>query len=189
MVKLLGRWLPQAQHDSQSQVVILDRYSAHRDPAIVELIESRGHVLLLHGGGTTAYEQVNDTHFHAVFQARLKELEVAVFYGELSDVPASGQTKACSHSRHDLCMLVKAGWNGLDHAAISHKAYQQTGPSLPLTGPIYIEDVCRDLRDVWKSISPHPDPYQIGTQIRDETKHSWRKCGSDKFLVGQTTVS
>ena len=110
------------------------------------------------------------TYVHVLSQARFKELEVPVFYGELSDTPANGQAKACSQSRHDLCLLVQAVWSGIDHAAISHKAYQQTGPLLPLRGPIYTKDVCRDLRGVWQDMCPHPDPYQIGTEIRDEAE-------------------
>ena len=68
MVELLDKTLPVAEADSESIVVVLDWIAAHREPSVVELIESKGHVLLLHGGGTTGYEQVNDTHLHAAFQ-------------------------------------------------------------------------------------------------------------------------
>ena len=108
MAELLGKSLNHINEDYESRVICLDWHAAHRDPAVAELIASRGHVLLLHGGGTTAYEQVNDTHLHATFQSRMKDLEVAVFYGQLSDLPEGGVGKACSHSRHDLCMLVKS---------------------------------------------------------------------------------
>ena len=171
MVELLGKTLPFATEDYDAIIVPLDWYAAHRDPAVLELIEQRGHVLLLHGGGTTAYEQVNDTHLHATLQACLKELEVAVFYGQLKDLAASGLSKACSHTRHDLCMLVKAVWENLNHEAISHKGYTQTGPLLPLTGPIHMADLCRDLRELVKEMCPHPDPEQVGTQIRDEARY------------------
>ena len=62
MVYLLEKTLPQAVEPEEAIVVCLDWYAAHRDPAVAKLIEDRGHVLLLHGGGTTAYEQVHDTH-------------------------------------------------------------------------------------------------------------------------------
>ena len=65
-------------------------------------------------------------------------------------------------------MLVKGVWERLDHAAISLRGYEQTGPLLPLEGPIYMSDICRDLRDILKEMCPHDDPDQIGTQIRDE---------------------
>ena len=168
MVDLLEKTLPPRGHDYESQVICLDWFAAHRDPAVAAVIESRGHVLLLHGGGTTGYEQINDTHLHATLQSRMKAVEIAVFYGELEEMEAQGLSKACSHSRRDLCMLVKEVWEGLDHSAISHKGYQQTGPLLPLVGPIYMKDLCRDLRDVVKDMCPHEDPEQVGTQIRDE---------------------
>ena len=104
MVELLSARLPQAVHDYDSQVVILDWYTAHRDEAVAAFIAARGHVLLLHGGGTTGYEQVNDTHLHAQLQARLKELEVAMFYGELSDPVCSDLKETCPVRTHiELC--------------------------------------------------------------------------------------
>jgi hypothetical protein len=39
-------------------------HASHMDASVVELIESRGHVLLFHGGGTTGCVQINDTHMH-----------------------------------------------------------------------------------------------------------------------------
>ena len=42
------------------------------DPSVAELIESRGHVLLLHGGGATGCVLINDTHLH---QASRREFE------------------------------------------------------------------------------------------------------------------
>ena len=158
MVALLSKTLPHVTEDYESQVVCLDWYAAHRDPRVRDLIESRGHVLLLHGGGTTAFEQVNDTHLHASFQHDLKQLEIAVFYGELSELADQGISKAVKSSRKDLCNMVKQVWEGLNHKAISHIGYQQTGPELPLTGPIYVKDLCRDLRERVKEMCPHNDP-------------------------------
>ena len=144
MVELLSRTLDHAAQDYESTVICLDWYSGHRTAEVADTILSRGHVLLLHGGGTTAYEQVNDTHLHATLQRRMKALEVAVFDGQLSECHESGVQKAASHSRQDLCLLVESVWEDLDHTAISQRGYEQTGPLLPLTGPIYKHDVCRD---------------------------------------------
>ena len=187
MVELLSAWLPQVDNDFESTVVCLDSYLANKDKAVAEVIRSRGHVLLLHGAGTTGYEQINHTHLHAELQARMKEFKGAVFYKDLTDTQAVGATKAVSHSRHDLCMLVKQVWASLPHSAISHTGYKETGPMLPLTGPIYMQDVGRDLRDVLKDMCPHEDPLQIGTQIREEAEelvnsmwghevNSWADC-------------
>ena len=186
-MELLENTFKQAGEDYESQAICLDWYAAHRDPRIAELIASRGHVLLLHGGGTTAFMQVNDTHLHAILQALMKELELAVFYGHLSDAPGDGPIKACSHSRRDLCMLVKEVWESLDHAAISHKGYHQTGPELPLTGPIYVKDVCHDARAVLRDLCPHDDPEQIGTQIRDEAEELVDRMWGRQVLV-ETTI-
>ena len=179
MVELLEKTLTPRGPDYESQVICLDWFAAHRDPSVAKVIRERGHVLLFHGGGSTGYTQVNDTHLHATLQAEMKALEIAVFYGELEEMDAEGRSGACSHSRHDLCMLVARVWESLDHQAISHKGYQQTGPELPLDGPITMKDVCRDLRDLVKEMCPHEDPLQVGTQIREEARalvdRMWRK--------------
>ena len=66
--------------------------------------------------------------------------------------------------------MVTAIWEQLDHAAISKRGYEQTGPNLPLTGPIRVSDVGKDLLPVFRALCPHEDPEQVGTQIRDEAK-------------------
>ena len=57
------------------QVICLDSHAIQRNPAVAELVKSRGHVLLLHGGGATGYEQINDTNWHATYQARIEALD------------------------------------------------------------------------------------------------------------------
>ena len=120
----------------------------------------------------------------------MESLEIAVFYGQLQDMAAAGMSRAASHSRHDLCMIVKEVWQAIDHEAIRHKGYQQTGPELPLEGPIYMNDLCIDLRDVVKDLCPHDDPQQVGTEIRDEAEElverMWRKqvhCWNDYHVI------
>ena len=83
MVELLEKTLSPVVDDCDAAVVCLDWFAAHRDASVVEAIESRGHANLFHGGGTTDYEQVNDTHLHAILQARIKDLEIATFYCQL----------------------------------------------------------------------------------------------------------
>ena len=81
--------------------------------------------------------------------------------------------------------MVKAIWEKLEHAAISQRGYEQTGPLLRLEGPITTKDVAGDLLPVFRDLCPHEDPDQLGTQIRDEAKalvdgywgrqvHSWK---------------
>ena len=74
MVELLEKTLPQVDPKGpDSAIVMLDWYAGHRTAEIEALIVSRGHMLLLHGGGTTPFEQVNDTHLHARFKHYLKK--------------------------------------------------------------------------------------------------------------------
>ena len=85
MVELLEKTLPAVDpSSSDSAIVMLDWYAGHRTAEIATLIMRLGHVLLLHGGGTTPFEQVNDTHLHARFKHYLKSLEITVFYGQLA---------------------------------------------------------------------------------------------------------
>ena len=65
-------------------------------------------------------------------------------------------------------MLVKHVWESLNHSDISKTGYQQTGPELPLYGPIEMSDIARDLRDLVREMCPHLDPTHVGTQIRQE---------------------
>ena len=116
-------------------------------------------------------------------------MEVAVFYGQLSDLPEGGVGKACSHSRHDLCMLVKEVWLSINHEASSHKGYLQTGPELSLTGPIYMKDICRDLRELVKEMCPHDDPEQVGTEIREEARQLVNSMWGKPYSVGATILS
>ena len=115
----------------------------------------------------------------------MKELEVAVFDGQLSNNKAIGVLKAASHSRQDLINMVKQIWLRLNHAAISQRGYEQAGPGLPLEGPIRTQDIGADLLPVYQALCPHDDPQPVGTQIRDEAYdlvekhwgkqvHSWR---------------
>ena len=72
-VELLAKTLPHRRDETESAIVCLDWYAGHRTDEVKEIIESRGHVRLMHGGGTTGMEQVNDTHLHAQFKAKLNK--------------------------------------------------------------------------------------------------------------------
>ena len=61
MVTHLYRLLDES---SEPQVNILDLNSAHMERRMHTLIESRGHIPLVYGGGHTAIEQANDTELH-----------------------------------------------------------------------------------------------------------------------------
>ena len=64
MKEFLEHFIKPAGEDYESQVICMDSHASHMDASFVELIESRGHVVLLHGGGLTGCVQINDTHMH-----------------------------------------------------------------------------------------------------------------------------
>ena len=59
VVAFLDWALPTAACPQDSIVVLLDWYSAHLSAEVAELVASKGHILLFHGGGVTGMEQVN----------------------------------------------------------------------------------------------------------------------------------
>ena len=63
-----------------SAIVMLDWYGCHRTAEI-----AAGHMLLLHGGGTTPFQQVNDIHVHARLKHYLKSLDSEPDDEEMSD--------------------------------------------------------------------------------------------------------
>ena len=74
MKEYLEKFLKPAGEDYESQVICLDWHASHMDPSVAELIESRGHVLLLHGGGATGCVQINDTRLHQPFRKEFERL-------------------------------------------------------------------------------------------------------------------
>ena len=71
MVDALNWMLPMAHSPDESIVVLLDWFSGHLTQEVEDLIRSKGHVLLFHGGGTTPFTQINDTHLHAILAQML----------------------------------------------------------------------------------------------------------------------
>ena len=70
------RWiLPNADHSHESIVVILDWFSGHLTEEVRTVVQNKGHVLIHHGGGTTPFTQINDTHLHAKVQALMIKVE------------------------------------------------------------------------------------------------------------------
>ena len=72
VVEAFDWMLPPAACPEESIIVLLDCYYAHRTLDAEELLLNEGRVLLFHGGRTTPFTQVNDTHLHAaVYPDRL----------------------------------------------------------------------------------------------------------------------
>ena len=75
VVEVLDWMLLQAHSPDESIIVLLDWFSGHLTEEVAALVESKGHVLLFHGGGTTPFTQINDTHLHALLQRLLIQFE------------------------------------------------------------------------------------------------------------------
>ena len=156
--------LPQAQSSEESIVVLLDWYSGHRSDEVMELVRRKGHVLLFHGGGTTPWTQVNDTHLHAMVQRLMVLLENRWALASLG----SQRDKIPSLKRSSVLEIVTAMWQSIDHPKVAEKAYKQTGPTLPMSGPILQADVYKNLRGVFERLDPSDNVGEIGTKMRDE---------------------
>ena len=170
MLEALSRLLPVAGSTQESMVILLDWYSAHRTDAVIELIEQRGHVVLWHGGGCTPFTQINDTHLHAILQRYIIRLENQLSHAIRTDMHLNFEKGIATLSRADIVEVVKAAWCMVNHEAISRVGYTQTGPTLPLEGPISRDQIARDLRTVLDEVDPPIGLQEIGTTLRDDAQ-------------------
>jgi len=168
MVEALDFLLPSANVSTESIVVMLDWYSGHLTDEVAALVRSKGHVIVFHGGGCTPFTQINDTHLHALLARLLIQLENQWAMDERTRLVNMGKNKTPKMTREDIISIVQAAWELLNHEEIARKGYEQTGPSMPLRGPIAPEDVFADLLGVLEKIDPSPSPLIVGTTLRDE---------------------
>ena len=163
--------LPDAADSSQSIIVLLDWFSAHRADDVERVVQRKGHVLLFHGGGVTPWIQVNDTHLHASVARSMITLENAWAHSQRVHAHQAGlPQRTPSLTRADVCELVQAMWTALDHPKLAQKGYRQTGPELPMEGPWHAEDIFKDLLNVLRKLDPGAQPTDdtVSTRIRDE---------------------
>ena len=70
--------------------------------------------------------------------------------------------------------MVQEAWGGIDHRHLSKKRHAQTGPMMPLDGPVSSKDVFPDLREVAEAIARDEgrqwEPGFVGMTIREEAK-------------------
>ena len=60
------KWmLSKATAPGERCVVLLDWVPCHLSEEVADIVKAKGHVLMFHGGGTTSFTQVNDTHIHS----------------------------------------------------------------------------------------------------------------------------
>ena len=70
--------------------------------------------------------------------------------------------------RHEICEIAETAWRMIDHKKVAKTGYLQTGPALPLEGPIRRDAIYKDLRTVLDAIDPPVGTQEMGQQLRDE---------------------
>jgi len=170
MLEALSRILPVAGSTTESMIILLDWYSAHRTDAVIQLIEERGHLVLWHGGGCTPFTQINDTHLHGILQRYLIRLENQLTHEIRTDMHLNFDRGIPTLSRADVIEVVKTAWCMVNHHELSRVGYTQTGPTLPLEGPIRRDQITRDLRTVLDEVDPPIGLQEMGTMLRDEAQ-------------------
>ena len=109
-------------------MALLDWCSGHRAPEVEALVKEKGHVLLFHGGGTTAFTQVNDTDLHAAFEREYLALEQVQFFEQNLHDPGN-----ISRTRQQVVDDAVATWLHLDHEQ-GVDGHKRVGLSVDLFG-------------------------------------------------------
>ena len=109
-------------------------------------------------------------HLHAILTRILIRLENKVTHAERVDMHLNNRSGVASLKRTDFVDIVMTAWKMLNHKAISEKGMQQTGPRLPLTGPIRREQVYKDLLPILDEIDPPIAMQEVGQKLRDEAR-------------------
>ena len=168
MVEALDWMLPQAHESKDSIVVLLDWAGCHLTEEVFSLVRLKGHVLLHHGGGSTPFTQINDTHLHALVARLLIQVENDWALKERERLLDLGQNKTPELSREEILSIVQTAWLSIDHARVAEKGYKQTGPTMPLTGTVAPEDVFKDLLRAMEEMDPSSNPLEVGMASRDK---------------------
>ena len=71
-------------------------------------------------------------------------------------------------TREGILEIVSTAWMSIDHKRVAEKGYRQTGPTMPLTGPVHPEDVQCDMLKVLEALEASPDPNVVAMSWRDE---------------------
>ena len=184
MVEALDFMLPSASNSTESIVVLLDWYSGHLTEEVARLVRSKGHVLCFHGGGCTPFTQINDTHLHAVLARLLIQIENEWAFVERDRLVSLGKNKTPKMTRDEMLSIVQNAWLSIDHARVAEKGYKQTGPMMPLRGPVAPEDVFKDLLRAMEEIEPSPSPLEVGMTLRNKAV----EFVEEGFIAGKWTV-
>ena len=135
---------------------------------------------MFHGGGCTPFTQVNDTHLHAQLAKFLVQIENHWALEERERFALTGENRTPTMTRETILALVQAAWTMIPHDHVAEKGYKQTGPAMPLKGPVKHKEVFGDLLTVMESIQ-ESTPQEVGMKLRDDAV-AFVQDGYDKFL-------
>ena len=167
MVQALEWMLPKANKSEESIIVMLDWFTGHTTEEVAAKVREKGHILIFHGGGCTPFTQVNDTHLHATLARYLVQIENDWAWESRRLSAQQGRTETPKLSREDILSIVQTAWLAIDHETVASKGYKQTGPTMPLRGKVYAEDVFEDLLRVMNDLEEPTDPLEVGMSFRD----------------------
>ena len=111
---------------------------------MAELIRKKGHVLLVHGGGTTPFTQINDTHLHALVARLLAQIENEFALEKRTGDLDAGIIRTPKPTREEILQIVQLVWMSINHARVAEKWYKQTGPTMPMEGPVAL-NMCTNI--------------------------------------------
>ena len=148
ILKWLSRWLEEWTDERRLakdwRLLFMDVAKSHIDESVALFAWTRGYVVLLHYGCTTAVAQVNDTDLHGAFENEYVEREQEAFNQKQRFDPGN-----ISRSRQEVVDDVCSTWVTLNHeqGVWGHK---RTGLSVSLTGA---EDnkITREAEEFWNS--------------------------------------
>ncbi len=127
MIAFLDWALPTAACPSESIVVILDWFAPHLSEEVHELVSSKGHVLLHHGGGVTGLEQVNDTHLHACLQRLMEQAEVRIAHEKRKEnpdkVPKLNRQEIVDLTRQARAFVMSVSFDNAQSACVGRLTY------------------------------------------------------------------
>ena len=121
VVEALKWMLPQADTSEESCVVLLDWFNGHLTKEVADTVKKKGHVLLFHGGGTTPFTQVNDTHLHATLVGKPVEQDIRWSAEDRQRLMAANEffpnrSTTPTQTRYDVLALVQEAWQMVDQS-------------------------------------------------------------------------
>ena len=86
--------------------------------------------------GCTGQAHRQLTHLHAQLARLLIQIENEWALDERTRLVNLGKNKTPKMTRDEILSIVQTAWLLIDHERVAQKGYKQTGPGMPLRGPV-----------------------------------------------------